>query len=494
MSNRLFTFGKPAKGDGFTDREKETERLVSNFKYGINTFIVSPRRWGKTSLVLKAIDVASSDKVKPVFVDVFSCKNEEQFCERLSTAVLSQTAGKVAEVLENAKEFLSRITFEVGLSPDRFNPFGVGIGMKDKAFDLADVLALPQRIAEKKHIDIVVCIDEFQQIGTFPDSLTFQKDLRTAWQHQDNVTYCLFGSKKHMMETLFDDPEKPFYKFGDIMYLDCIPVTYWIKYIQDKFQKEGKSISKELCKKICETVEFNSSYIQQLAWYLFQETDIEANREGFESARDELIAQNIPLFESRTEYLTANQMNYLKAVSNGISSGLSSSHVISKYKLGNSANVAAAAKVLKRTKNVRFVMAGSGDMMTRAIRQVARLGISDRFHFTGFLRGQEVQKMFALSDVYIMPSVSEPFGISPLEAMRTNVPSIISKQSGAAEVLKYALKVDFWDVDALADDIYALVRYPALSEFAAKQGYDEVNNLKWNNATAKLKQVYESII
>lgn len=154
----------------------------------------------------------------------------------------------------------------------------------------------------------------------------------------------------------------------------------------------------------------------------------------------------------------------------------------------------AAAKVLKRTRNVRFVMAGSGDMMTRAIRQVARLGISDRFHFTGFLRGQEVQKMFALSDVYIMPSVSEPFGISPLEAMRTNVPSIISKQSGAAEVLKYALKVDFWDVDALADDIYALVKYPALSDFAAKEGYDEVNNLKWNNATAKLKKVYESII
>ena len=154
----------------------------------------------------------------------------------------------------------------------------------------------------------------------------------------------------------------------------------------------------------------------------------------------------------------------------------------------------AAAKVLKRTRNVRFVMAGSGDMMTRAIRQVARLGISDRFHFTGFLRGQEVQKMFALSDVYIMPSVSEPFGISPLEAMRTNVPSIISKQSGAAEVLKYALKVDFWDVDALADDIYALVKYPALSEFAAKEGYDEVNNLKWNNATAKLKKVYESMI
>ena len=156
--------------------------------------------------------------------------------------------------------------------------------------------------------------------------------------------------------------------------------------------------------------------------------------------------------------------------------------------------IEASAKVLKRTKNVRFVMAGSGDMMNRAIRQVARLGISDRFHFTGFLRGADVQKMFALSDVYIMPSVSEPFGISPLEAMRSNVPSIISKQSGAAEVLKYALKVDFWDVDALADDIYALIQYPALASFAEKEGYDEVNNLKWNNATAKLKKVYESLL
>ena len=156
--------------------------------------------------------------------------------------------------------------------------------------------------------------------------------------------------------------------------------------------------------------------------------------------------------------------------------------------------IEAAAKVLKRCDNVRFVMAGSGDMMNRSIRQVARLGISDRFHFTGFLRGKEVQEMFALSDVYVMPSVSEPFGISPLEAMRTGVPSVISKQSGAAEVLKYAFKVDFWDVDAMADEIYALLKYPALAKFASKYGFDEVNTLKWNNAAVKIKNVYESVI
>lgn len=164
------------------------------------------------------------------------------------------------------------------------------------------------------------------------------------------------------------------------------------------------------------------------------------------------------------------------------------------YQKGPDYFVEAAAKVLARTRNVRFVMAGSGDMMPHVIRRVASLGISDRFHFTGFLRGAEVNRMFAMSDVYVMPSVSEPFGISPLEAMRSNVPVIISKQSGVAEVLDYALKVNYWDVDAMADAIYALVTYPALSRMFARNGYEEVTGLKWSNAAAKVKAVYEQAI
>ncbi len=156
--------------------------------------------------------------------------------------------------------------------------------------------------------------------------------------------------------------------------------------------------------------------------------------------------------------------------------------------------VEAAAKVLKRLPNVRFVMAGSGDMLNHVIRRVARLGIADRFHFTGFLRGADVDKMYKLSDVYVMPSVSEPFGIAPLEAMRSNVPVIISKQSGVAEVLDYAVKVDYWDVDAMADSIYGLLKYPALGEMFSKKGLEEVTNLKWNHASAKIKKVYEEAI
>ena len=164
------------------------------------------------------------------------------------------------------------------------------------------------------------------------------------------------------------------------------------------------------------------------------------------------------------------------------------------YQKGPDYFVEAAAKVLKRTKNVRFVMAGSGDMMNHVIRRVARLGIADKFHFTGFLRGADVQKMFALSDVYVMPSVSEPFGISPLEAMKSNVPTIISKQSGVAEVLDYAVKVDYWDVDAMADAIYGLLQYPAISRLAARCGYEEVNSIKWNDVAAKIKGIYQEVI
>ena len=164
------------------------------------------------------------------------------------------------------------------------------------------------------------------------------------------------------------------------------------------------------------------------------------------------------------------------------------------YQKGPDYFVEAAAKVLKRCPNVRFVMAGSGDMMNHVIRRVAKLGIADRFHFTGFLKGDDVQKMFAMSDVYIMPSVSEPFGISPLEAMKSNVPVIISKQSGVAEVLDYAIKVDYWDVDAMADAIYALIQYPALSKMFARKGLEEVTGLKWDNAAAEVKKVYESVL
>lgn len=156
--------------------------------------------------------------------------------------------------------------------------------------------------------------------------------------------------------------------------------------------------------------------------------------------------------------------------------------------------VQAAHKVLQKMDNVRFVMAGSGELLEKMIHWTASLGISDRFHFTGFLKGDDVFRMFSISDVYVMPSVSEPFGISPLEAMQSNVPSIISYQSGVAEILKHAFKVDFWDVDALADAIYGILNYPSLARMFKKYGVQEVNDMKWENSGKKVYDIYREFV
>lgn len=152
-----------------------------------------------------------------------------------------------------------------------------------------------------------------------------------------------------------------------------------------------------------------------------------------------------------------------------------------------------ANKVLQRMDNVRFVMAGSGDMLNKMIARAAKLKITDKFHFTGFLAGDDVYRMYSMSDVYVMPSVSEPFGISPLEAIQSNVPVIISHQSGVAEILNHAIKVDFWDIDAMADAIYGILNYPALDQMFTTFGKSEVEGLKWENSAIKVREVYNSV-
>ena len=156
--------------------------------------------------------------------------------------------------------------------------------------------------------------------------------------------------------------------------------------------------------------------------------------------------------------------------------------------------VEAAARVLQKTQNVRFVMAGSGDMWNKMIRLAARRGIADKFHFTGFLKGRQVYEMLAASDVYIMPSVSEPFGISPLEAMQMGVPSIISKQSGCAEILDNVIKIDYWDIEAMADAIYAIIKYPAMFKHLKEQGLAEIDTIVWKKAGKKVIDIYHKVL
>lgn len=346
MENKPFTFGVAASGDNFTDREKETDRLLLNFRHGINTVLISPRRWGKTSLVQKVCRLAQSDNLKIVYLDIFSCRSEKDFYDTFAAAVLKQTSTKLEEWLENAKSFLSRISPKISIGTDPMTDFSISLEMNPKDNDVDEILQLPEKIAQKKGCNIVVCIDEFQQIAEFKESKLFQKRLRTVWQLQKSVSYCLFGSKKHLMNELFEKKSLPFYKFGDAIYLPKIGTSDWVEYICKRFEVTGKQISMELAEKICQTVENHSSYVQQLAWLVWIHTDKTATEANFESAYQDILDQNTPLFEKQTENLTTYQMNFLRAVVDGVHSEFTKQDTLQKYQLGSSANVSIVKKAL----------------------------------------------------------------------------------------------------------------------------------------------------
>lgn len=346
MGNKPFTFGVATSGDNFTDREKETERLLLNFRHGINTILISPRRWGKTSLVQKVCRLAQSDQLKVVYLDIFSCRSDRDFYEAFASAVLKQTPSKWEEWGENARQFLSRITPQILMGTDPMTDFSISFEINPKNNDGEEILQLPEKIAHEKGCNIVVCIDEFQQIAEFKDSKTFQKRLRSVWQLQKSVSYCLFGSKKHLMNELFEKKSYPFYKFGDTMYLPKIGTQDWIAYICRRFEATGKQIPKELAEKICQSMENHSSYVQQLAWLVWIHTDKVVTEQDFEAAYQDIIDQNTPLFEKQTESLTTYQMNFLRAVIDGIHSEFTTQEVLHKYQLGSSANVSIVKRAL----------------------------------------------------------------------------------------------------------------------------------------------------
>ena len=346
MNNKPFIFGVATSGENFTDRIKETERLVSNFRHGVNTVLISPRRIGKTSLVQKVCNIVRSDELRIVYLDIFSCRNERDFYDAFASAVLKQTSSKWEEWMENAKMFLSRISPKISLGPDPISDFSISLELNPGSDDINDILQLPEKIAQKKGCRIVVCIDEFQQIAEFEESKTFQKRLRSVWQLQKSVSYCLFGSKKHLMNELFEKRSLPFYKFGDAVYLQKISTEDWVEYICDRFRVTGKEISEDIARNICHMVDNHSSYVQQLAWLVWIHTKEIATTEDFVDACQDIIDQNTPLFEKQTESLTNYQLNFLRAILNGVHQEFTTREVLQKYSLGSSANVATIKRAL----------------------------------------------------------------------------------------------------------------------------------------------------
>ncbi len=346
MNNKPFVFGVATEGEHFTDRKKETARLIENFQHGVNTILISPRRWGKTSLVRKVCQLVASKELKIVYIDIFSCRSEQEFYTTFAEEVLKQTSSRLDEWLDNAKNFLSRISPKISLGADPMTEFSLSLSLNAKSDDITDVLHLPERIAKEKQCKIVICIDEFQQVADFKDSKAFQKKLRGIWQLQQNVSYCLFGSKQHLMNELFEKRSLPFYKFGDAIYLPKIATADWVEYIRTRFEVTGKQISSDLATQICQLVDNHSSYVQQLAWLVWIETDQVATNKNLQEAMQDLLNQNTPLFEKQVESLTTHQLNFLRAITHGVHKEFTSQGVLQTYSLGSSANVSRVKKTL----------------------------------------------------------------------------------------------------------------------------------------------------
>ena len=343
-----FIFGVQVEGDTFTDRKEETARLLANFTYGINTILISPRRMGKTSLVNKACSMVDSEHIRIARIDAFGCRSEHDFVNAFATAVIRATSGKLEEWLENAKIFLGRFVPKISFGQDPLNDFALSLEYNPDNRTTEEVLKLPERIAQDKGLHIVVCIDEFQQIGDFPDSLSFQKRLRGEWQLQSNVSYCLYGSKKHMMENMFQNRSYPFYRFGDLFYLDKISEQDWIDYIRKRFQATGKDIPENLAREICLVTDRYSSYVQQLAWFVWLRTadKASATSQDVSYGIDRLLDACEPLFIQQTEELSEYQMNFLHAIANGVSTGFTKTDILNGYRLGTAANVSRLKKAL----------------------------------------------------------------------------------------------------------------------------------------------------
>jgi hypothetical protein len=335
-----FVFGKIASEKNFTDRKTETEQLISNFTSRINTILISPRRWGKSSLVYKAaLMAATKDKtLRFCFIDLFNIRTEEQFYQLLAIEVLRATSSKFEELLETAKKHLGKIIPQIIINPDGHNEFSLVLNWQKVKKDIDEILDLAENISEAKKLNIIICIDEFQNISGFGGSLDIQKKLRSHWQKHQLTTYCLYGSKRHMLMDEFTSPQMPFYKFGDILFLQKISENDLVAFIVERFSDSGKKISPENARLITQVSECHPYYVQQLAQITWLKSQKNCTKETVNNAFESLILQLDFLFQKITSDLSNTQVNFLKALLMGAEQ-LSSQKTMHEYGLGTSANI-----------------------------------------------------------------------------------------------------------------------------------------------------------
>lgn len=343
--NSPFKYGKVVTGKQFINRKEDIRRIQNNISANINTILISPRRWGKSSLVKQIGYLNNDKKLRFAFIDFFNIRTEEDFLEKYSREIIRCSISKREELLKAGKEFFQKVTPSFSFGADPINDFAVSFSWNEANNTRDEIINLPEKIAKKKGIRIVVCIDEFQNISRLENNISFEQELRSYWQYHQNVSYCLYGSRRHMMLELFKQESRAFYRFGDLFLMDKIPEKHWIRFIIGNFEKSGKSISSELVKKMIDMTNNHPDYLQQLCHNVWNATDTEATNKTVEGAMTLVLRSNALHYQDICDALSNTQLNLLYAILAG-ETKLTAAKTMQQFKLGTPRNVSKNKKVL----------------------------------------------------------------------------------------------------------------------------------------------------
>lgn len=353
-----FQYGKLAENENFIDRDDDRVFLKQTLYSGINVILSSPRRWGKSSLVKKAMSELASEKldVKVCYIDAFPITSSKEFYNVFAKEVIRSTASQWQNILDNVRTFFRSVTPKISFGPDPMNEFSISFDTENSD-DEKDVLSLPEKIADKRGIQVIVCIDEFQKLAKLNDYVHLEEMMRSVWQHQQHVSYCLYGSQRHLIEDIFNSSEKPFFHFGQMYNLKKINKADWITYIIGRFRSTGKNISEEIAGMIADTAGCHSWYVQQLASSVWNFSSEDADRQAFEKGLIWCVDVNSETYFKVCDSLSELQLNLLKAVA-ARETEFSSAEVVRKYGLGSAASVTKNKKILYDKDLISF--SGSG--------------------------------------------------------------------------------------------------------------------------------------
>ncbi len=350
-----FVFGKIAVNEEFTNREEDTAFLIQNFEALNTVILIAPRRWGKSSLVKHATKelAKKNKKFKIVYLDLFNVKSESEFYNKLAVEVIKANTSKLEDLVKKSGQFFKNIIPKISFSPMPDAEFALSLDWEEVQKHKGEILDMAENLSKQSETKTLICIDEFQNIGFFENPLSFQKELRSYWQQHQNVSYCIYGSREHMMREVFSNKKMPFYKFGQVINLDKIKKEKWIPFILKRFSDTNKTISSESATYIIELADNHPYYVQQLAQLSWMNTIDICDNNIIYSALENLINQSHPFYLREMENISRSQSNFLNLLVND-EKEYTTSRIIKKYSLNTSANVVKVRKALEEKDVIRY--------------------------------------------------------------------------------------------------------------------------------------------